>query len=339
MVIHNMELQKEYDRVVNTATKESILMRSFDLFGDDSLYFASGQSAYFNKQIEEKGLNDLRIDEYDAETLRQLYLLVNRGFGRPKDYGVKGTMLYVCAAGTGELDYSRQSFPSGILEDIFGWSRNRIYPWKDYTGEDNTRVDFVVGEEEADYWMRVVEKQIEDRRINNQPLMIDDKALNDEELEEFKKRVHSLFKRLCVGQNRIYFINILQVLNNRVSGFAEHLRTGQLSAKEYDDEIAKLSTIDDMINRYQMKGDNFDYKARQFIYKQKNGHSQWGLALFGNIEGDIPYVDVRTKYSLIQEYFRNLGYMEGEVISPEKIQELCTNQNLSPDTEKLNSIK
>lgn len=323
IIEHNIKLQEEYDKNVNVATKESILTRSFDVFGDESIYLASGQSSYFNNYIDEFGLRDVRISEYDSETLKQLYVICNYPYGKPKKYGDKCSLIYLCPAGTLEVDYSRQSFPSGILEDIFGWeARNKeVFPTENFRG-----VDISVGEEEYDYWMRVVDSRIDKIKTRGTPLLIDNKEWTDEDYDRFRSRVYALLKKFCNGNNRIYFINILNILSNRVGGYAENLRSKELTDQEYLEAINKLNTIEEIIEEFTPGTKDIEEKAKLYIKSLKEGHSKWGIATIDAIEGPISYVEVRTKYSLIQEYLKSIGYNIGDKIDYYKLNELFQEQ-------------
>lgn len=324
-VEHNLQLQAKYDEDVNAPTVECILRKQFDPLGDESMYLVSGQNAYFNEYIENNGLNNVKVDKDDAEILRQLFSLVSL-FGKPKNYVQSGSILYVTPVGKLELQYSRQSFPSGILEDILGWGEKIKYQYPWYSMMDTEPVEIVVGESESNYWMRVVNKLIDLKRNSGGPLTIDGKVLSEEELKQFKARVNELFKKFCVGKNRLYFINIMQILNNRISGYAEHLRTGSVSEQDYLKEIMLLRTVREIID-----GDstNIEENAKAFIRKNKTEHSQWGLAIFGEISGPISYVEIKTSYTLLQEYFLSKGYASGDVIHYDEIYKLYDKETQS----------
>lgn len=318
MVEHNLKLQEEYDKYVNVATKESILTRRFDFFGDDTMYLSSGQSSYFNNYIDENGLRNIRINEYDCETLKQLNIICNYPYGKPKNFGKKCSLIYLCPAGSLEVDYARQSFPSGILESIFGWeARNKeVFPTENFCG-----VDIVVGEEEYDYWMRVVERKIEYIKVRGS-LSIDNKVWTEDDYNIFRQRVYELLKIFCIGYNRIYFINILDILNNRVGGFLENLRYGNVTDEEYLNTINRLDTFKMMIEKIVGGSISIEEKAKTYIRNEKNSHSQWGLATIDGIDAPVSYVKVRTKYSLLQEYLKSIGYNIGDSIDYYKLNEL-----------------
>ncbi len=327
-VEHNLQLQAKYDEDVNAPTLECIARTQFDPLGDESMYLVSGQNAYFNEYIENNGLNNVKVDKDDAETLRQLFSLVSL-FGKPKNYVQSGSILYVTPVGKLELQYSRQSFPSGILEDILGWGEKIKYQYPWYSMIDIKPVEIVVGESESNYWMRVVNKLIDLKRNSGGPLAIDGKVLSEEELKQFKARVNELFKKFCVGKNRLYFINIMQILNNRISGYAEHLRTGSVSEQDYLKEIISLKTVRETIDYYAVNSENIEERVKEFIRKIKQGDSKWGLAIFGEINGPISYVEIKTSYTLLQEYFLSKGYASGDVIRYDEIYKLYDKETQS----------
>lgn len=330
---HNLKLQELYDKNVNAATKESISIKKFDAFGDDSLFLVSGQNAYFNKHIEDNGLNNIGVDAIDNELLRQLFLLVKE-YGQPHNYAQNGSILYTAAPGTYELNYARQSFPAGIIEDIFHWQNYKNpLPW--YTiwcNQDKfltIPVKLIIGEPEYDYWMRVILEMIKIKRKNGESLEIDGRILTEEEIEQFLMKIRELFKKFCTGVNRLYFINIMQILDNLFDyGIrVEKIRTGSVSKEEKDKIFPELKTMKQGINDIVPDIEGPVEKAKKFISLQKNGHNQYGLAIIGEITGPISYVNIKTTYALLQEYFLSMGYKDGDTIDNKYIYELFKDQS------------
>ena len=326
MVEQDLELQRIYDRVVNNPIKESFLLKKFDPFEADDLYLVSGQNTYFNKHIEKNGLNNIRVEEDDARVIAMLNSLVIR-HGTPANYGSNNSIVYVTAPGTIELGYARQSFPSGILEDIFGWQGDRKYPFPWYNYFDNIEsVDLIEGENECDYWLRVVQKLLEIKRKMGEPIKFKDKEISEEQLKNFMVKVRSVLNKFCTGYNRLYFLPINQILNNKASWFAENIREGNLTGNEYEKELANMETLQQIL----------DYMTKDplsFIRQLKSSESQWGIAILGKIEAPIKYVEIKSTYRLLQEYFLNHGYKEGEIIDYSKI------YRLFEETEKSDLIK
>ena len=305
-VTKDFELQSKYDAIVNTPSKESFLLKRFDPFKEDEFYFVSGQNGYFNEHIDKNGLNNIRVEDKDAKVIATLYSLALT-FGKPENYGKYDSIIYITPPGTLELGYARQSFPSGILEEVLRWEGDRKYPYPWFmTGEGNC-VDIIVGEEEYDYWTRVARELLNIKKKSGEPLKINDDEISDEQIDNFMTRVRSVFKKFCKGSNRLYFLPISQILNNKATWFAENIREGSITREDYESTIEKMETLEQMAN-------SVGKDPNSFHNSLKSSKSKWGIALLGEINGPIKYVDIKTTYQLLQEYFKNHGHKDGEVV-------------------------
>ena len=307
MVEQDLELQRIYDKVVNKPSKESFSLKKFNPFEFDELYLVSGQNAYFNKHIEQNGLNNIKVEIEDARVIAMLHSLV-LSYGHPANYGNNNSILYVAAPGTIELGYARQSFPSGILEDIFGWQGDKKYPFPWYNYFDGiVSVDLIEGEDECDYWMRVIQKLLDIKKKSGMSIKFEDKEISEEQLNNFMVKVRNVLSKFSTGYNRLYFLPINQILNNKASWFAEKIREGEITGNDYENELSNMETLQQIL----------DYMTKDplsFIKQLKSSDSQWGIAILGRIDAPIKYVEIKSTYKLLQEYFLEHGYKEGEII-------------------------
>lgn len=315
MVEQDLELQRIYDEAVNSPSKESFSKKRFNPFGVDELYLVSGQNSYFNNHIMQNGLNHIRVDKEDAKVISMLHSLVLR-FGRPSNYGDNNSILYVTPPGTIELGYARQSFPSGILEDVFCWQGDKKYPFPWYTYFDDIEsVDLIAGEDECDYWIRVSQKLLEIKKKREKSIKFEDKEISDEQLKNFMVRVRNVLKKFCNGYNRLYFLPINQILNNKATWFAEKIREGKITGKDYERELSLMKTLQQII-------DDTSKDPISFVKQLQSNESQWGMAILGRIESPIKYVEIKSIYRMLQEYFHNHGYKVGEKINYMEIYKL-----------------
>lgn len=316
MVEQDLELQRIYDKAVNNPSKESFLKRKFNPFGVNELYLVSGQNSYFNNHIMQNGLNNIRIEEADAKVIAMLNSLVR---DEPANYGSNDSIIYVTAPGTIELDYARQSFPSGILEDVFCWLGGKKYPfpWFTYSffGDGVESVDLIAGEDECDYWIRVTQKLLEIKKKSKKSIKFKDKEISEEQLENFMIRVHDVLNKFCNGYNRLYFLPINQILNNKATYFAENIREGRITGDDYERELLSMETLQQII-------DSTAKDSMSFIEQLKSNESQWGMAILGKIESPIKYVEIKSMYQLLQEYFLNHEHKNGDIITSTEIYDL-----------------
>lgn len=316
MVEQDLELQRIYDKVVNNPSKESLLIKKFYPFGSDKPYLVSGQNAYFNNHIQQNGLNHIRVEKEDAKVIAMLHSLVIR-FGHPSNYGDSNSIVYVTPPGTIELGYARQSFPSGILEDVFGWQGDRKYPFPWYTYFDDIEsVDLIAGEDECDYWIRVTQKLLEIKKKRKKPIKFEDKEISEEQLENFMVRVRNVLNKFCNGYNRLYFLPLNQILNNKATYFAEKIREGSITGEDYEKELSSMKTLQQIIDHTANKD------PMSFLKQLRYSESQWGIAILGRIESPIKYVEIKSIYRLLQEYFLNHGYKKGQIIDATEIYQL-----------------
>lgn len=324
MVEQDLELQRIYDEAVNSPSKESFSKKRFNPFGVDELYLVSGQNSYFNNHIMQNGLNHIRVDKEDAKVISMLHSLVLR-FGCPSNYGDNNSILYVTPPGTIELGYARQSFPSGILEDVFRWQGDKKYPFPWYTYFDDIEsVNLIAGEDECDYWIRVSQKLLDIKKKREKSIKFENKEISEEQLKNFMDRVRNVLNKFCNGYNRLYFLPLNQILNNKVSFFAEKIREGRITGKNYERELSAMKTLEQII------ADTANNDPMLFLKRLKSSESQWGMTILGRVESPIKYVEIKSIYRLLQEYFLNHGYKKGQIINYTEIYQLF-DENKKPD--------
>lgn len=106
-------------------------------------YLASGMSSYFNKQVDESGLSNLKLSAQDKEDAK----FIASCFGKKINYSDNDlSILYTTLLGTTEFNYATQTFPAGIFEDVFQCSVDHSFP-----------IQPIVGESEPDFYCRVLD--------------------------------------------------------------------------------------------------------------------------------------------------------------------------------------
>ena len=278
--IHLQELydSKEYNELL-------MLLQEYNL-SQTMPFLASGLSCYFNEQIDEKGLSNLKLSSQDIEDAK----FIASCFGKTINYSDNNlSTLYTTLLGTTEFNYGMQTFPAGIFEDVFQCSPDHSLP-----------IQPIVGENEVDYYCRVLDYQISQH--DNFPIEKRDEAL---------ARAKRLAQNFCNGKNRIYLIPFENVLNNKASfGDVEGLRSGTLKGTELEEKINSMYSFEQLLQAFYI---SFSDGANP--YNNPNMTSEHGIALYGNINSNnISFFEVDRMYDLIQKKAKELGYNDGEII-------------------------
>ena len=256
----------------------------------DEPYFATGQNSYYNDQIEEKGLSNLRLKEQDIEDAN----FIATSFGKKPHSSSNNSIpiVYTTLLGTTEFNYASQSFPASIFEDAFGCSADHSLP-----------IQPIVGESEQEYYLRVMEYQ-----IDNSPTFI------KENKEEVLLRTKRLINSFCKGKNRVYLISVRDLLNLKCSfGDINGLRDRSLSEEDALKIVESLQSVDDMLSQ------NLILQSGQInpslLYNDPNLKSEYGVAIYDKISPLlIKYIEVERMYDMIQRKAIDLGYKIGEQI-------------------------
>jgi len=292
----NVDLQKLYDANIDNLSEFSMLMEQYNINGKGEVYLATGVSCYFNDQVDSLGLANIEITGQDLEDVR----FIQECFGKKNKYGDNHLkVLYTTLPGTTEVIYGMQPFPAGIYEDVFQFPMSHNYTLMP-----------MVGENEVDYYCRNVEDAIEKK----EDFPLDKK-------EEVLYRARRIATKFCEGKNRIYFIPISNIQNNKISfGDVKGLRDGSLTGEELQ---AKLDSMDTFLEltRKECSLVDIDFKTNRTssvyaLYSDPNffvGES--GIAIYGDFSNKgIIYFEIERKYDLLQRKARNLGYVDGDVI-------------------------
>lgn len=246
-------------------------------------YLATGQSGYFHQQIMSNGLGSFKLNPQDIEDAK----FISKCFGKNAAYSSNNIPItYATLLGTTEFNYASQSFPAGIYEDVFQCSPDHDFP-----------IQPLVGEKEEDYYLRVLEYQ-----INSYDQF--DSINKQEVLNRGKRLIHNF----CGFNNKMYLIPISDLLNVRASfGDVNGLRDGNVSAENASQIVNNLQSLSQLLSEY-----NIDYNN---LYDNPNMDNEFGIALYGVISPDkIQYIDVKRKYDIVQRKSVELGYSWGDVI-------------------------
>ena len=246
-------------------------------------YLATGQSGYFHEQIMSNGLGSFKLNPQDIEDAK----FISKCFGKNTAYSSNNTPItYATLLGTTEFNYASQSFPAGIYEDVFQCSPDHDFP-----------IQPLVGEKEEDYYLRVLEYQI------NSYNQFD--SINKQEVLNRGKR---LIHNFCGFDNKMYLIPISDLLNVKASfGDVNGLRDGNVSGENASQIVNNLQSLSQLLSEY-----NIDYNN---LFNNPNMDNEFGIALYGVISTDkIQYIDVKRKYDIIQRKALELGYSWGDVI-------------------------
>lgn len=255
-------------------------------------FLASGMSCYFNRQIDESGLSNLKLTNQDKEDVK----FIASCFGKEINYSDNNlSTLYTTLLGTVEFNYGMQTFPAGIFEDVFQCSVNHTFP-----------IQPMVGENEVDFYCRILDYQIS--QYSNFPM---------EKRIEALARAKRLTSNFCNGKNRIYLIPFENVLNNKASfGDVEGLRDGKIKVEDLKSKLDSLPTFEQLLQSYGISING----GMMTPYSDPNMTSEYGIAIYGPIlNKGISFFEIDRVYDLIQKRAQELGYVTGEVIPVELV--------------------
>ncbi len=286
----NIQLQQLYD--TNDYYEMPMLLQEYNL-SQSMPFLASGLSCYFNNQVNENGLSNLKLSAQDIEDAK----FIASCFGKTINYSDNNlSTLYTVLLGTIEFNYGMQTFPAGIFEDVFQCSSDHSMP-----------IQPIVGESEVDFYCRVLEYQIS--QFNDFPL---------ERKSEALVRAKRLTSNFCNGKNRIYLIPFENVMNNKASfGDITGLRDGKLNGEELQKKLATLPSFENLLQSFGIAIDN-----GMNLYNNPNMTSEFGIAIYGTIVNkDISYFEIDRVYDLIQKKAKEMGYINGNIIPNDIFQE------------------
>ena len=257
-------------------------LQNYNLNLDDP-YLATGQCGYFEEQIRENGLSIQKLNLQDYEDAK----FISQCFGKKTNYSDNNIPItYTTLLGTSEFEYAVQSFPAGIFEDVFQCSPNHNWP-----------IQPIVGEQEKDFYLRLLEYQIDTSNVF---------------LKKYKNeailRGRRLIENFCAKKSKVYLIRLSDALKLKASfGDVSGLRNGALNANDAQNEIAVLKSLNDLINSFGI--------SKNFMYSDPNMSGEYGIALYGIIPfSSLKYIEVESRFNLIQKRALDLGYTIGEVI-------------------------
>lgn len=248
-------------------------------------FLATGQSGYFNEQIEEKGLTSLQINNEDIEDAQY----IANCFGVKTNFQNSNIPItYTTLLGTTEFNYATQSFPAIIFEDVFQCSPSHSLP-----------IQPIVGESEQDYYLRLLKHQ-----ISNTP------TFNKNNEQEALLRAKRLIANFCKHKNRVYLIKLDEVLQTKASfGDIEGLRDRRISYEESLAKIRELSSLSDLMTKYNIQPN--------LVYFDPNMTSEYGIALYGGIPKEkTTYIEVERSYQMMQRKALDMGLQVGVEIPP-----------------------
>lgn len=246
-------------------------------------YIASGQSGYFNDQIDANGLSNIKVSDQDLEDAK----FISSCFGKNINYQSNNVQIvYTTLLGTTEFNYASQSFPAGIFEDVFQCSPSHALP-----------IQPKVGETEQDFYLRLLIYQMDS--ISTFKVEYKDEAIY---------RATRLINNFCKSKNRVYLIKLEDVLSLKASfGDISGLRDGSLSTEDANLKIQSLVSLDDLLNNYNISND--------YLYSDPNLTSEYGIALYGNIpKCKLKYIEVERAYTLMQKKAVDMGLQFGDEI-------------------------
>lgn len=251
-------------------------------------FLASGQSSYFNEQIDQSGMSGLKLREQDVKDAR----FIAECFGKKASFSDDNLdILYTTLPGTTEMNYAAQTFPAIIFEDVFQCSADHELPF-------NPKV----GEKEEDYWTRVLDTKI-----------AENEDFPQDKIKEVRERGMRLAKNFCTGKNRIYLIPIKDVLANKASfGDIMGVRGGEFRDVETtDDAMDKVLSLGELCTTYGRDPNNvFE------LYEDPNFSSEYGIAIYGKIpQENIQCIEVERGYDIMQRKAKQKGLKDGEEIN------------------------
>jgi len=290
---HNSELQSIYDSVTSAGLEDWEaqweMQNRFQEFNmsAETPFLASGQSSYFNEQIDQNGMSGLKLREQDVEDAR----FIAECFGKKASFSDDNLdILYTTLPGTTEMNYATQTFPAIIFEDVFQCSAGHELPFSPK-----------VGEKEEDYWARVLDTKI-----------AENKDFPQDKIEEVRERGMRLAKNFCTGRNRIYLIPIKDVLANKASfGDIMGVRGGEFKGGETtDDAMSEVLSLEELSTTYGRDPNNVSE-----LYGDPNFSSEYGIAIYGKIpQENIQCIEVERGYDIMQRKAKQKGLKDGEAI-------------------------
>lgn len=290
---HNSELQEIYDSVIGANLEDWEaqweMQNRFQEFNmsAETPFLASGQSSYFNEQIDQSGMSGFKLREQDVKDAR----FIAECFGKKVSFSDDNLdILYTTLPGTTEMNYAAQTFPAIIFEDVFQCSADHELPF-------NPKV----GEKEEDYWTRVLDTKI-----------AENEDFPQDKIKEVRERGMRLAKNFCTGKNRIYLIPIKDVLANKASfGDIMGVRGGEFRDVETtDDAMDKVLSLGELCMTYGRDPNNvFE------LYEDPNFSSEYGIAIYGKIpQENIQCIEVERGYDIMQKKAKQKGLKDGEEI-------------------------
>lgn len=293
----DIELQKLYDFNTGDFSNLLPLFEQYNLHGNGEVYLATGLSCYFNDQIDRLGLANIRISQKDLEDVR----FIQECFGKRNRYGDNDLkVLYTTLPGTTEIIYGMQPFPAGIYEDVFQFSAGHEYS-----------VMPMLGESEVDYYCRNLEEAIKTT-----------KDFPADKKDEVMERARRIANKFCSGKNRVYLIPVSNILGNKASfGDVQGLRDGSLVGASLQSKLDSMDSFLELTKKEISYVDvNFEKNRQQSVlalYSNPNFFvGERGIAIYGDFSNKgIVFFEIERKYDLMQKKARELGYVEGEVIS------------------------
>lgn len=291
---HNSELQEIYDSVIGanledweTQWEMQNRFQEFNMSAETP-FLASGQSSYFNEQIDQSGMSGLKLREQDVEDAR----FIAECFGEKASFSDNNLdILYTTLPGTTEMNYAMQTFPAIIFEDVFQCSAGHELPF-------NPKV----GEKEKDYWTRVLDTKI-----------AENEDFPQDKIREVRERGMRLAKNFCTGKNRIYLIPIKDILANKASfGDIMGVRGGEFrDGKTMDDAMDEVLNLGELCAIYGRDPNNIFE-----LYGDPNFSSEFGIAIYGKIpQENVQCIEVERGYDIMQRKAKQKGLKDGDEIN------------------------
>ena len=291
---HNSELQEIYDSVIGanledweTQWEMQNRFQEFNMSAETP-FLASGQSSYFNEQIDQSGMSGLKLREQDVEDAR----FIAECFGEKASFSDDNLdVLYTTLPGTIEMNYATQTFPAIIFEDVFQCSAGHELPF-------NPKV----GEKEEDYWARVLDTKI-----------AENEDFPQDKIKEVRERGMRLAKNFCTGKNRIYLIPIKDILSNKASfGDIMGVRGGEFRDGETtEDAINEVLSLGELCATYGRDPNNVSE-----LYGDPNFSSEYGIAIYGKIpQENVQCIEVERGYDIMQKKAKQKGLKDGDEIN------------------------
>lgn len=286
---HNRELQTIYNLAINEQGSWEALQKIEEFnCKTESPFLASGQSSYFNEQIDENGMKGLKLRKEDIEDAKY----IAECFGKEINLSDDGLdILYATLPGTTEMNYATQTFPAVIFEDVFQGSATHELPFPPK-----------VGEKEEEYWLRVLSQKISET-----------KEFPADKVLETKLRGARLARNFCKGKNRIYFIPIKDIQDNKVSfGDVNGLRGDTSIRPSYKEALQNIPSFEQLVD--------LEYCTDIWgMYQNPNFTSEYGIAVYGDIQSDnLEYVEVERGYDTMQRKALQAGLQtDDDIILPE----------------------